>query len=363
MIKATFVLEQHIGHRTFAQNLRRFIAPREDLQSNWVDVTYEEPGTVWSRLPIPEKVRGPLNGRSQARHGLQQNPPDVAIFNTQVPAALAGNLVQNQPSFLCTDITPRQYDEMAEHYHHTPDSDGPISQLKHRRNQQLFQSAARLLPWSTWVADSLIQDYGVDPDKVTVLPPGVDLDVWTPHYKPNAAGPMHILFVGGDFYRKGGETLLEAFKMLPAGTAVLHLVTRSDIPSAPNIHVYGNMQPNTPELLALYAQADVFVLPTRAEAFGIAAVEAAASGLPVIATRVGGLVDIVRDGETGFLLPPDDAASLCDRLNLLAQNPDRRYQMSLAARQHAEAHFDAQRNAEKLVDLILSLLPQEDSQE
>ena len=353
MIRATFVLEQHIGHRTFAQNLHRFIAPRSDLQCNWVDVTYEQPGTLWNLLPLPEKVRGPLNGRSQIHHGLHQHPTDVAIFNTQVPAALAGKLASRQPSFICTDITPRQYDEMAEHYHHTADADGLVSQMKHRLNQRLFQSATRLLPWSSWVADSLVADYGADPSKITVLPPGVDLDVWQPQPHPSQPGPLHILFVGGDFYRKGGETLLEAFKTLPEGTAVLHLVTRSEIPSSENVRVYGNMQPNTPELLALYAQADVFVLPTRAEAFGIAAVEAAASGLPVIATRVGGLVDIVLEGQTGFLLPPNDVLSLRDRLCLLAQEPARRRQMGLAARQHAENQFDARRNAEKLVAMIV----------
>ncbi|MCA9901634.1 MAG: glycosyltransferase family 4 protein [Ardenticatenaceae bacterium] len=353
MIRATFVLEQHIGHRTFAQNLHRFIAPRTDLQTNWVDVTYEQPGTLWNVLPLPEKVRGPLNGRTQIRTGLQQHPADVAIFNTQVPAALAGQMANQQPSFLCTDITPRQYDEMAEHYHHAADADGWLSQYKHCLNQRLFQSATRLLPWSSWVADSLVADYGADPAKITVLPPGVDLNVWQSKPRTNHDGPLHILFVGGDFYRKGGETLLEAFNSLPTGTAVLHLVTRSKIPHTKNVFVYGNMQPNMPELQTLYAEADVFVLPTRAEAFGIAAVEAAASGLPVIATRVGGLVDIVRDGETGFLLPPNDTIGLRDKLCLLAQAPARRRQMGQAARQHAETHFNARRNAEKLVEMIV----------
>lgn len=353
MIRATFVLEQHIGHRTFAQNLHRFIAPHADLKTSWVNVTYEEPGTIWNQLPMPEKVRGPLNGRTQIRTGLQQHPADVTIFNTQVPAGLAGKLAKQQPSFICTDITPRQYDIMAEHYNHAADSEGPISYLKHRLNVRLFQSATRLLPWSTWVADSMVDDYGVDAKRITVLPPGVDTDVWQPYPHPNHPGPMNILFVGGDFYRKGGETLLDAFKTLPEGTAVLHLVTRSNIPTTKNVHVYSNMQPNTPELQALYAQADLFVLPTRAEAFGIAAIEAAASGLPVIATRVGGLVDIVQDGKTGFLLPPNDVIGLHDRLCYLAQDEAHRRQMGQAARKHAEAHFDARRNAEKLVEMII----------
>jgi spore coat protein SA len=94
------------------------------------------------------------------------------------------------------------------------------------------------------------------------------------------------------------------------------------------------------------------VLPSEAEAFGIAAVEASAAGLPVIATAVGGLRDIVVDGETGFLLQPGNVQGMHECLSLLAQDGHRRVRMSRAARSRAEMHFDARRNADRIVTIL-----------
>jgi glycosyltransferase involved in cell wall biosynthesis len=209
------------------------------------------------------------------------------------------------------------------------------------------------LPWSTWVRQSLVADYGVDPGRVEVVPPGVDLDTWQPGPPRETTGPLRILFVGGDLYRKGGALLLEAFRALPAGLASLTLVTRAtDLAGQPDITVYNHLQPNSAELIDLYQQSDVFVLPTQAEAFGIAAIEASASGLPVIATATGGLVDIVLPGQSGFLIEPDDAASLARHLHFLAEHPAERRQMGQVGRERASALFDARRNAARVVELL-----------
>ena len=130
--------------------------------------------------------------------------------------------------------------------------------------------------------------------------------------KPGFArnGRFKILFVGGDFYRKGGAILLQAFRALPDGLVELHIVTRSDVPAAEGIHIYRDMQPNTVELLSLYHQCDAFVLPTGADAFGLVLVEAMACGLPVVTTRVGGVAEVVADGETGYLVQPGDGEAL-----------------------------------------------------
>ncbi len=80
--------------------------------------------------------------------------------------------------------------------------------------------------------------------------------------------------------------------------------------------------------------------PSRAESFGVAALEAAASGLPVVASRVGGLPEVVADGETGLLVEPDDPAALAAALSALIHNPERRRAMSAAARAHAVARYD-----------------------
>src|SRR5205823_9207197 len=74
------------------------------------------------------------------------------------------------------------------------------------------------------------------------------------------------------------------------------------------------------ELLDWYAAADVFALPSSSEAQGIAALEAMASGLPVVASGVGGLLGTIHDRETGFLVPPGDVEALADRLRTLVED-------------------------------------------
>lgn len=348
-VRATFIVEQHIGHYTYYRNLRRFVDQDPSIAATWVEVTYHQPRGFWERLPaLPPSLRGTLRGRSQARCGLKQTQADVYFFNTQVPAALAGRIVRRHPYIIATDLTPLQYDRLAPLYHHKSDAPGLLRAYKQHVNRALFCSADRLLPWSTWARSSLIEDYGVAPAKIEVVPPGVDLSTWTPGAK-ESPGLLRILFVGGDFERKGGDVLLRAFRMLPPGTAELSLVTRTQIPGTEDIHVYNDMQPNSPELIKLYHNSDVFVLPTEAEAFGIAAVEASACGLPVIATGIGGLPDIVLDGETGFLTIPGDVTGLAERLRLLAGDRDRCQRMGKAARAHAEQAFDARRNANRVV--------------
>jgi glycosyltransferase involved in cell wall biosynthesis len=201
------------------------------------------------------------------------------------------------------------------------------------------------------VKGSLIGDYGVAPERVEVLPPGVDVFTWRPGPR-RTDGRLRVLFVGGDFYRKGGEAVLAAFHRLPPASTELMLVTRTAVPPSEGVFVFPDMQPNSAELIALYQSCDVFVLPSHAEAFGIAAVEASAVGLPVVATAVGGLTDIVADGETGFLIQPGDAETLARHLRRLAEDAGLRTRLGQAARQRAEARFDARTNARRLGALL-----------
>lgn len=227
---AIFVMEQHLGHLAFYQNLRSYVEQSHRLISTWVNVTYEDPDSWWNYVPLlTEQIRGALIGRSQVRRNLSMTSYDVALFNTQVPAALGGGLVARHPYVLSTDITPIQYDTMASQYQHQADRPGLVHHFKHQANKDLFRNAQRILPWSHWTASSLINDYGISPERVEVISPGIDLSTWRPGTK-QSSGLLRVLFVGGDFERKGGNLLLKACEKLPAGLVELHLVTRSTIP-------------------------------------------------------------------------------------------------------------------------------------
>lgn len=239
---------------------------------------------------------------------------------------------------------------MASFYQHRADRPGLIATIKDRLNRRLFQGAAWVLPWSHWVRDSLIHEYGVAPHRIRVIPPGVDLTRWQPR-RERRPGPFRILFVGGDFARKGGPVLLEAVQRLTVPVET-HLVTRSAVVPAPGVYVYHDLTPNSPRLIELYQQADVFVFPTQAEAFGIATVEAIACGVPIITTAVGGLTDIVQDGINGLIVPPNDPVAVAASIQFLIEQPTARFAMAQAARRYAEARFDAIRNAALIAELM-----------
>jgi glycosyltransferase involved in cell wall biosynthesis len=349
----TFVMEQHLGHRTYYLNLRRrLVALPAQIQAAWAEVHYAPQGELWERVPgLPAYVRGTLRGRAEVRRALGGAPADVLFFNTQVPALLGGALTRRRPYLVATDLTPAQYDRLGAQYSHRADRGGPLAAYKHAANRRALRGAAHLLPWSHWAARSLVADYGVAPERVSVLPPGVDLACWRPRPR-SENGPPRILFVGGDFARKGGDLLLDAYAALPAGAAELTLVTRSPLAAPPGVLVRSDLRPNDPELVELFQRHDIFALPSAGEAFGIAAVEASACGLPVLATTVGGLPDIVADGESGFLVPPCDGGALAERLRLLVEDAGLRARMGRAARARAMSSFDAGRNAERLVGYI-----------
>ena len=314
---------------------------------------FNDPKTVWERLPlIPGRLRGRLAGRAQVRQGLLSNDYDVTLFHTQSAAALGGNLIFQKPYIISTDITPMQHDALYAPYGHPVDRNSLIKEYKHRKTRRLYQRAARLLPFSIWMKDSLVSDYQVEPDRIEVIPPGIDLEQWQPEPRPHS-GPVRILFVGGDFYRKGGDTLLEAFRCLPSSIAELTLVTKSTIQTEPGVKILTHLQPNTPEMISLFKASDIFVFPTRADSFGIAAVEASAAGLPVVATRVGAIPEIVLDGETGLIIPPDNPEIFGKALLRLIQDPGLRLRLGQAGRKHAETHFDGAKNAARIAQLLL----------
>jgi glycosyltransferase involved in cell wall biosynthesis len=150
--------------------------------------------------------------------------------------------------------------------------------------------------------------------------------------------------------------LLEAFgRGAFSRRAELHIVTRDSVPVGPGVVLHHDLENNSPALIRLYQQADIFVLPTMADCFSIASIEAMAAGLPVVATRVGGIPDIVIEGETGQLVPVGDGAALGAVLNRLVGDAALRHELGQAGRRRAVEQVNARRNAERIVGLAASL--------
>ena len=109
-------------------------------------------------------------------------------------------------------------------------------------------------------------------------------------------------------------------------------------------------------MAARLAAADIFVLPSRSEAFPNAVLEAMAAGLPIVASGVGGVGELIEEGQTGMLVPPDDPGRLADRLSALMAEPALGARLGTAARAHAQAHYSFDRMVEAFEGIYLSEL-------
>lgn len=340
-------------------NLERVLASRQNIKPTWVPVRYEADAGWLPRLPLlPASVRGTLRGIHEIRQGLGDGQGFDAMLWATWAAKSVPDLVAAAPAYLVMDATPLQMERMGHHYGYTSRRARFLGNWKRRATDRLYRQAAHLFPWSQWVAQSLTDEYGLAPDKVTAISPGVDTELYCPRPKARPSdGVTRFLFVGGDLVRKGGDLLLDWAKSRGAALGArapweLHLVTRDPVPDVPpGVVVHRGLANNSAELVGLYQKCDAFVLPTRADVYSLVSLEALASGLPVVVSRIGGTGEIVRTGETGFLIEPDPE-QIADALEKLLLDADLRTRMADAARQDALTRFDVRRSVEKMLGLM-----------
>lgn len=347
-------MEQTLGHVTHGLNLHHAIESDPTICPVWLPMSYA--GTDrWERIPGIKSnwsLKGSLRTKDALNDVLAKQKLDALFIHTQTLALFSVPLMRQIPTIISLDATPLNYDTVAVEYGHAPTQKNWLEQKKFDWNKKTFHTAQGLITWCEWAKQSLITDYGVQADKITVIPPGIDLARWDFGAHPcplHEAKPLRLLFVGGDFARKGGNVLLDAFRTDLRHTCVLDIVTKSDevqarVQGLENITVHSGLNANSPKLLELYAAADVFVFPTLGDCLPIAVMEAMAAGLPVIATPVGALCEEVEHGINGIVVPPRDTDALKNAVFTLQRNPDQRIGMGIASRQMARTRFDGATN-------------------
>jgi glycosyltransferase involved in cell wall biosynthesis len=212
---------------------------------------------------------------------------------------------------------------------------------------------------SAGVRDALVRG-GVPAERIRIVPSGVDADALAA--PPGAREALRaewgvpddavlVVLVGALERRKGHDVLLAAAARASArlryafvGTGSLEPALRTAAAPLGDRVVFAGFRD---DVAACLAAADVAVLPSRHEGLGVAALEAMAAGRPVIASRTGGLAEVVVDGETGLLVPPEQAAPLATALDRLAADAALRARFGAAGSARVRAQYGAEKMAEE----------------
>ncbi|MGI8587192.1 MAG: glycosyltransferase [Chloroflexia bacterium] len=223
--------------------------------------------------------------------------------------------------------------------------------------------------------------YGADPEKISVIPCGVDTQLFRPRDQHASRQRLNLpcgrllLFVGRIERLKGIDTLLESAALLmarPGYEDLRVLIVGGDLESnRDNIELHRvqqraldlgirdrvdflGPQPQA-ELPYFYSAADLTIMPSHYESFGMVALESMACGTPVVASRVGGLAQLVRDGETGILVPEEEPTALAMQIHATLQNDAEREAMGTRAAEYARG-FDWGTIADRVVGLYDELI-------
>jgi len=184
----------------------------------------------------------------------------------------------------------------------------------------ILRRARLVIAASTALADEAAE---LGAREVRVIPSGVDV----PRDVAEPADPPEVLYAGRLSAEKGIRELVEA-------TAGMNLVVAGDGPLRDEVPGALGFVPHD-ELLGLYARASVVACPSHREGFGVVCAEAMAHGRPVVAGAVGGLLDLVVDGQTGLLVPPRDPVALRAALERLLADSALRHRLGVAGRDRA----------------------------
>jgi glycosyltransferase involved in cell wall biosynthesis len=249
---------------------------------------------------------------------------------------------------------------VSERYYYPP---GWITQqllrLEDRVTGKYLWRKAALGVYHTRASQRFYAELGHAPRQVVVIPGVIDAQHFQrssanlPH--PGGAGgarPTELLTVARLHPYKGLEILLDAMGHLrkkganvrlrivgrgPGESGLRTLISRLGISTV--VRLDTEATPNA-AMPSIYRSADVYIQPSLREPFGMAVVEAMACGLPVVASSVGGMLDTVEEGRTGYLVPPGDASTLAARLEQLIRDPGLASTMGVAGQERAVSRFD-----------------------
>lgn len=208
--------------------------------------------------------------------------------------------------------------------------------LMNKIERNIYMKIDRLITNSDFTTQIIKKNYGIPEEKINKCYKSIDTKFWKsiePNKQKNGNGVKKILFVGTNMQRKGLPTLISAAPTILSkypGTKFVIVGEDPVIPAMKDLSMSFDVSDyfiflgwqSQDDLLGIYADADLFVLPSLTEAFGVTLLEALAVGLPVIASNTGGIPEIIQDGINGLLIAPDNQEELSQAIEKIFDNKD-----------------------------------------
>jgi len=222
--------------------------------------------------------------------------------------------------------------------------------------------STKIIAISSTTKKSLVEDYGIPPEKIIVIPVGIDLDEFKPLNDIKKI-PSSILYVGRLDKRKGVQYLIKAMRHIVKDfpTAKLYIIGNGNLRNSleelvknekVNNHVVFLGKVPTNDLIEWYNKAEVFVLPSLFEGFGIVVLESMACGTPVIGTKVPGIVDTIEHEKTGLLVSPKNEKWLTESIKKLLDNKKLKKKFIYLGRKVLEKKFNWNKITNKLITIF-----------
>jgi glycosyltransferase involved in cell wall biosynthesis len=307
-----------------------------------VDATLTHPGDGSPTVGFDPRLALTL------RAGLRRMDPDVVVAHGSEPL-----------KYLVPSMTGRRR-PLAYYAIGTYSGSGRAAQLAVWR--LLLKRADVVAAEGDEVRTECVERLGVPAAHVVLAPNGRDPEVFRPR-SSRTAGPPTLLFVGALTAGKGPDRFIDLVSQLRSDGVDLEAQVAGDGPLADGLAgparaaAVSLLGPRT-DVAEVMGRADLLVFPSRPAGEGMPGVliEAGMAGLPVVATDVPGVRSIVRDGETGLVVPVDDPGALASATAHLLGDPARRAAMGQAARRHCRAHFSLDDVAERWLSILEPLL-------
>jgi len=367
-LKALFVNENIGGHATVHHSLRRAFVERGDIEVEFLDA--HGPGFVGKvfRAPVPgldrldldlQALRGQLVHSRGLRRRLQerlaQGDIDVLHVYTQNCMLGSADLMRTRPTVVTTDSTNELNAYLIPYRTATRFTPFAVRAAV-RFERPVLDAADLVIANGRRTASSLTgATYGLPAEKVLTMAPGI----WSPFLTGERALPDRsrhrrptVVFIGTSMERKGGNTLLRLHQQYLRETCDLVLVTRDPVPDLPGVRVVGDLVSGDDRLWDILAEADLMCFPSGMDQAPNVILEAGAAGLPVVASTVGSIPEMVVDGETGLLVEHADDEALLAALRMLLADGVRRRSMGAAAHARIAELFDIRTTAARLTELL-----------